>query len=173
MNGKVERRQTVLIYKALASMHAANLKESTRGKLWNKAVNYTNDTVAITYSRTTGSYPYKLFNKKESKLVKHLQPFGRIIEVAKKEKIHKKWIEKSSQMIMVGYAKNSTPDTYRMHNPKTKKVCQTRDVMSMDWKRQDPQRDGSIFNQMPELVEEKPGVDEEPSSVLLRYIILM
>ena len=69
-------------------------------------------------------------------------------------------------MIMVGYAKNSTPDTYRMYNPKTKKVCQTRDVTWMDWKRQDPQRDGSIFNQMPELIEEKPGVDEVEVTVL-------
>ena len=160
MNGKVERRQTVLIHKALASMHAANLKESTRQKLWNEAVNHANDTVAITYSRTTGSYPYKKFNQKESRLAKHLQPFGRIGEVAKKEKIHGKWTEKSTQMIVVGYAKNTTPDTYRMYNPNTKKVCETRDITWMDWKRQDPQRNGSIFNQVPELVKEKPGIDE-------------
>ena len=112
MNGKVERRQTVLIHKALASMHAANLKDSTRRKLWNEAVNCAKDTVAITYSRTTGSYPYKMFNQKESKLVKHIQPFGQIGKVTKKEKIHGKWTEKNTQMIMVGYAKNTTPDTY-------------------------------------------------------------
>ena len=33
MNSKVERRQTALIYKALAAMHAANLKESTRCRM--------------------------------------------------------------------------------------------------------------------------------------------
>ena len=54
----------MIVYKGLAAMHAANLKESTRRMLWNKAVNYSNATVAVTYSRTSGSYSYKLFNKK-------------------------------------------------------------------------------------------------------------
>ena len=72
MDGKVERRQTVLIYKSLAAVHAANLKESTRRILWNEAANYSNDTVAIAYSRTSGSYPHIIFRKKTSKLVKHL-----------------------------------------------------------------------------------------------------
>ena len=122
MNGKVERRQTVLIYKSLAAMHAANLKKSTRRMLWNEAVNYSKYTLAIAYSRTSGSYSYKLFNKKASKLVKHLQSFGRIGEVAEKEKIHGRWTDQSTKMIMVGRAKNSTADTHRMYNPKTKKV---------------------------------------------------
>ena len=124
MNKKVEQRQTVLIHKALVSMHAANMNKSTRGKLWTEAVNCANNTVALTFSRTTGSYPYKIFNGKESRLAQRLQPFGRVGGVAK-EKILGKWTEKSVQMIMVGYAKNTTPDTYRMYNPKTKKVCKT------------------------------------------------
>ena len=33
MNGKVERRQTDLIHKALAGMHQANLNEATRKAL--------------------------------------------------------------------------------------------------------------------------------------------
>ena len=82
MNGKVKRRQAVLIYISLADMHATNLKESTRRMLWNKAVNYSNNAVAIAYNRTLGGYPYKLFNNKASKMVKHLQLFGRIGEVA-------------------------------------------------------------------------------------------
>ena len=73
-------------------------------------------------------------------------------------------------MIMVGYAKNSTADTYRMYNPKTKKVCQTCDVVWMGWKKQDPQRDGSIFNQIPEMTEDKPGVDEVEVTVLNKNI---
>ena len=67
---------------------------------------------------------------------------------------------------MVGYVKKSTADTYRMYNPRTKKVCQTRDVTWIDWKRQDPQRDGSIFNQIPETIEDKPGVDKIELTVL-------
>ena len=38
--------------------------------------------------------------------------------------------------------------------------------MWMDWKRQDPQRDGSIFNQIPETIEDKLGVDEVEVTVL-------
>ena len=90
MNGKVEQRQTVLIHKALASVHTANLNKSTRGKLWNEAVNCANNTVALTFSRTTGSYPYKIFNGKESRLAQHLHPFVRVGKVTKKENIHRK-----------------------------------------------------------------------------------
>ena len=47
MNGKVERRQTDLIHKALAGMHQANLNEATREALWNEVLNYANDTVNL------------------------------------------------------------------------------------------------------------------------------
>ena len=62
MNGKVEQRQKVLVGKRLASIHAANLRESTRHMLWNEAVNCATNVMAITHSRTTRSYPYKTFN---------------------------------------------------------------------------------------------------------------
>lgn len=161
MNGKVERKQTVIIYKALAGMHAANLKESTRHMLWGESARYANDTINITANSVTDKSPYELFTGEKSKLIPHMQPFGRIGEVTIKRKIKGKWTEKSQQMIMVGYAKNTTPDTYRMYNPKTRKVLETRDITWMDWTRQDPQRDASIFNQQPETIAEKPGIDEK------------
>ena len=74
MNGKVEIRQTVLIHKALAGMHQANLNETIRITLWNEAVNYANDIANLTWSRTTKRSPYIMINKKNSKLGDHVQP---------------------------------------------------------------------------------------------------
>ena len=129
-------------------MHQANLNETTRKALWNEAVNYANDTVNLTWSRTTKSNPYVMMNRQKSRLGNYVQPFGRIGEVRTKEKIKGKWSEKSIRMIMVGYAKNTTTDTYRMFNPSTKKVWVTRNVIWMDWRRQNPQRDPELFGQI-------------------------
>ena len=64
-------------------------------------------------------------------------------------------------MIMVGYAKNTTPDTYRMYNPITRKVWETRNVIWMDWKHQDPQRDATLFEQILCELKQPAGVDEK------------
>ena len=62
---------------------------------------------------------------------------------------------------MVGYAKNTTPDTYRMYNPITRKVWETRNVLWMDWKRQNPQRDRKLFDQISDEMKQPAGVDEK------------
>ena len=57
--------------------------------------------------------------------------------------------------------KNTTPDTYRMYNPITRKVWETRNVIWMDWKRQDPQRDATLFEQILCELIQPAGVDEK------------
>ena len=44
---------------------------------------------------------------------------------------------------------------YRTYNPKTKKVCQTQNIMWIDWKRQSSQHDESLFNQIPKITKDK------------------
>lgn len=112
MNGKVERRQTDLIHKALAGMHQANLNEATRKALQNEAVNYANDTVNLMQSRTATSNPYVMMNRQRSRLENYVQPFGRIGQVTTTEKIKGKQSVKSVRMI-----------TYRMLNPTTNVRC--------------------------------------------------
>ena len=66
---------------------------------------------------------YELWNNKPShwKIV-DLKEFGRIGIVKIKDKYVKKWNEKGTPMIMVGYVQNAPAGTYRMFNPKTKRV---------------------------------------------------
>ena len=73
--------------------------------------------------------------------------FGRVVYVTNQQRIKAKWQEKSHKMIMVGYAKNHAADTYRMYNPKTRHIIETRDVKWANWKQPDPQESvNELFN---------------------------
>jgi hypothetical protein len=62
---------------------------------------------------------------------------------------------------MVGYAADSSAHTYRMYNPKTKKIIRSRDIKWLDWEVLDPKRDMSIFVKQPELLAEPVGFDDK------------
>ena len=161
-NGVVERRIAVIQQKALAAMCAANLNQETQDLLWGEAVMYANKTVNIMpNTRKPHSYPMREFTGQETQLVPYLQPFGRIGVVTIRKKLHGKWKEKGIKMIMVGYSGNRSADSYRMFNPKTCKVIDSRDVTWLDWRRADPKRDMSIFVKEPTTLEEPSGIDDK------------
>jgi hypothetical protein len=82
-------------------------------------------------------------------LHKHLVEFGRIGHVTLRTKKQAKWNNKSIKMLMVGYAANHSEDTYRMYNPITKKVSETRDVTWLDWHgRENPTHDLELFEKI-------------------------
>lgn len=98
-----------------------------------EAAQHANDTINITAKNSvTNKSPFELFTGHPSKLIPHTQPFGRVGKVILKRKIKGKLREKSQQRIVVQYAKNTTPDTYQMYNPRTRHVLRTRDVSNMD-----------------------------------------
>jgi len=57
-----------------------------------------------------------------------LKEFGRIGIVKIKDRYVKQGEEKGTPMIMVGYVQNAPVGTYRMYNPKTKRVISTDSV---------------------------------------------
>ena len=112
--------------------------------------------------RSKDKSPNELFDGKKSKLqAEHLVEFGRIGYVTIRTKIKKKWIDKSFKGIMVGYATDHSPDTYRIYNPETGAVIMTRDVKWADWVETDPTESMKLFEtlKIPEL--SKVGIDED------------
>ena len=87
----------------------------------------------------------KFFGKDESKLHYYMRPWGSIGYVTIRSKMKSKWKEKSIRCILVGYASNHSRDTYRMYNPKTRSIIQTRDVQWANWNRIDPKQKMDVF----------------------------
>ena len=73
-------------------------------------------------------------NTSVTKWVKNLVEFGRVAVVNKREKVSGKMKEKGFPAMMVGYALNHGAGTYRLYNPKTKRIIISRDVKWMDYK---------------------------------------
>ncbi len=65
-------------------------------------------------------------NTKVNKLIDMNEAMNEYVTIHKKFKAV--WKEKLEKHLMVGYAKNHSNDTYRMYNPVTRRVSQTRDV---------------------------------------------
>jgi hypothetical protein len=72
--------------------------------------------------------------------------FRRIGYVAKKDKIKAKMDERGFPTIMVGYATNSGSGTYRLYNPKTKRVIHSRDATWNEFVGADDNNDPVIFD---------------------------
>ena len=159
-NGVVERRIAILRQRAHALMAAADLTKETQDLLWAEAVAMANDLENVT-STTKSIIPAqdKLFGR-SSKRYGFMIEFGRIGQVTIRKQFIGKWKEKSEKMIVVGFAKNHSPDTYRMYNPTTRHIISTRDVEWLEWKPLNPKRDLSIFNQHPEF-EPTSGLDDK------------
>ena len=69
---------------------------------------------------------------------------------------------------MIGYADNHAGDTYRMYDPATKKVLDTRDLTWADWHGLTPVTNMSTFNHIaPVTTTEDIGFDDEFSRVTL------
>ena len=148
-------------------MIAANFNKAAQALLWCEAVDCANDLENITASTVRSEFPFVMFNGKPSKLYPLLQPFGRIGFVTIRKKIKATWKQKSTKMVMVGYAKNHAADTYRMYNPETKKISLSRDIHTWaDWQRLDVSRDLSVFQQDPTLLLEPQGLDDQESDLL-------
>ncbi len=164
-NGVVERRITLLRQRAHAQLLAAGLDEETRSLLWAASVDMANVLENITSTTRTAMSAHEIYTGEQSKLYPYLTEFGRIGIVSLRQKFKSKWKEKGIKMIMVGYAADSSADTYRMYNPKTKKIIRSRDVKWLDWEILDPKRDMSIFNKQPELLNEPVGFDDKEYNI--------
>ena len=158
-NGKIERFISLTLTRANASLCQADFNKNAKAKFWGLAVQYNVDTHNVTNNSTADEPPYTDFNNKASKLIHYLQPFGRIGYSTIRKKFQGKWKEKSIKGIFVGYPRDHSGDAYKMYNPKTNKVYISRDITWADWKRPDPKRDLSFYNENKEAQAIPAGVD--------------
>ena len=134
-NGRVEKKIHTLWQRAMTMMVNSNLTVESQGKFWAEAVacsNYLEDLV-IKAGRAEPALSIWTGNN-IAKWIKRLVEFGRIGVVNKQEKLKGKMKEKGFPAMMVGYAMNHGPGTYRLFNPKTNRIIFSRDVAWMDYK---------------------------------------
>ena len=128
-NGRIERRFPVIISMAMAMVWAAGFVKDLKMKLFSLAIEtaiFLHDIAPTARSKKSA---YELWHGEPPKWKpSDLKEFGRIGIVKIKDKYVKKCEEKGAPMIMVGYAQNAPVGTYRMYNPKTKRVITTDSV---------------------------------------------
>ena len=90
-----------------------------------------------------------------TKWVNHLIQFGRIAVVHKHKK-QAKINEKGFPAMMVGYALNHGAGTYRLYNPKTKRIIMSRNIKWMDFQSRRLEDEFNLF---------EPGIKSVESDV--------
>ena len=107
----------------------ARLTKEMQAKLWAEAVNCGCFLENLMVKKSGMPPALEAWSgEKTNRWFNRLVQFGRVGYVAKKSKVKAKMNERGYTAIMVGYAPNSGSGTYRMYNPKTKRVIHTRDV---------------------------------------------
>ena len=134
-NGKVERRFAYDGERATAALISAHLTPPTRAKMWAEFAKTQSDITNITSTRRQPTPPHFLFYNYDSKLPTHMIELGRTGHLTKPGKIKsKKFVtDKAIPVLMCGYAPNHARDTYRLYNPTTKAVHQSRHVTWADF----------------------------------------
>ena len=134
-NGKVERRFASDGERATAALISANLTTATRAKLWAEFAKTQSDLTNLLSTRRQPTPPHQLFYGHDSKLPPHLIELGRPGHLTKSNKIRtKKFVtDKAIPVLMCGYAPNHARDTYRLYNPTTRAVHQSRHVHWADF----------------------------------------
>ena len=131
-NGEVERSFATLMGRVRAMLTYAGMAEGDklRGKLWAECASTATHLDNIIVSKTSEKCSYERFHGKKSKMVQHLRAFGEIgIVLKQKGKSMKgKLNDRGKPYIFVGYSDQHSGDVYRMYNPSTGKVSNTRDV---------------------------------------------
>lgn len=132
-NGVVERRIAVLKEMTRAMMMRAGLNKTAQNLLWSEAVRCANTLYNITLNEVDKSSPFCRFTGSKPKLYDHLIEFGRKGYVSTRKKLKSTWELRAQKMIMVGYSPERSLDSYRMFNPVTRKIVDSRDVRWLDW----------------------------------------
>ena len=125
-NGASERENRTVVENARTMLHAKQLPYFLWAEAMNTAVSLQNRTPN---SRTGNSTPYEKWYGKKPSLC-HLKSFGSEAYVHIPKIFRQKLDSKATKMLFVGYDGHSS--NYRLFNPETRKVVQSRDVIFME-----------------------------------------
>jgi len=140
-NGIVERKIVTDRERGHAMLESARFTERAKKLLRAEAEATATKLSNMLVSTTDGKMPNDLFGDETTLKIVDLIQFGRLCYVTKRQKIRRKWTDKSWKGIFVGYANDDhSSDTYRIYNLATNKIILTRDVRWADWQRVDPEK---------------------------------
>ena len=152
-NGRAEKKIHILWQRAMTMMVTANLKVESQNKFWAEAVSTANYLEDLVIKAQRDKPALECWTDKSvSKWVKRLVEFGRIGVANKKDKLIGKMKMKGFTIVMVGYAMNHGPGTYRVYNPSSNRIIITRDVEWSGFKPRKLEAEFSIF---------EPGITSE------------
>ena len=132
-NGMVERKFVTIRDRSVAAMLKAKFSDESQGLLWAESINtHTRLTNSVCNTNDMENSPDWIFYGKCPEIYDNLVEFGRIGWVKIPGKILK--LEaKATKCIMIGYSDNHAGDTYRMYQPDTKKLINTRNIKWGEW----------------------------------------
>ena len=144
-NGRVEKKIHIIWQRAMTMMSNANLTIDAQKEFWAEAVACSAfiEDLMIKAGRTAPAL-FLWTNTTVTKWLQHLIQFGRIGVVNKHGK-QAKMTNKGFPAMMVGYAQNHGAGTYRLYNPKTKRIIMSRDVKWMDFKSKTLETEFELF----------------------------
>ena len=128
-NGIIEVGLATIAGRARAMCNAANMPENIRVKLAHEVLSHQTDLDNLSVDKGHTKSRYERFGLKNPKWAhpKLMRIFGEagVVRRGKNGKLGDRGIP----MVFVGYAENHSWDCYRMWNPKTSKITETRDVI--------------------------------------------
>ena len=136
LNGVVERAFVTLRQRAMAMMFSAQFTDESQGRLWAEAVNtatmLTNQAINSVNQESPNDLFYGDTLPKLRRPYKDLKEFGRIGHVTIRTKV-KKLDKKTIKCVFLGYSMDHSSGTYRMYNPDTNSIIDSRDVKWAAW----------------------------------------
>jgi transposase InsO family protein len=136
LNGVVERAFVTVCQRAKAMMFSAQFTPEYQGRLWAEAVNTATVLTNTAMNSVNKDCPSDMFYgdilPKLRRKYADFKEFGRIGHVTIRTKV-KKLDKKTFKGVFLGYSTDHAADTYRMYNPETNSVVDTRDVTWTAW----------------------------------------
>ena len=128
-NGRVERKLQTLYGRVRSTLVGSGIQLPDRNHLWPEAANVVTDLDSILVRDGSTSSSEQFFGKGVKSHISSTKKFGEPCIVTDRTAIKAKLSDRGKAGNWVGYAKGHPKDTYRIFNPKTKRVILSRDVM--------------------------------------------
>ena len=161
-NGRVEKKIHILWQRAMVQMVNARLSVESQNNFWAESVSCANfvEDLIIKGGRDQPALA-SWTNDSVNKWIKRMIQFGRLGVVNKRSKLKGKMNEKGFSTMMVGYAPNHGPGTYKLYNPKTNRIIYSRDIEWIDYEGKRIEDDFDIF---------EPGIESDESSEIEKVV---
>ena len=132
-NGRCERKFQTLYGRVRSMLEGSGIEMPIRKRLWTEAAGTATDLDGVLVKEKGGNNAFQNFFRKGKRCsIDHVKKFGELCVVTDRVKIKAKLANRGKNCYWIGYAKNHPVGTYRIYNPVTRRVIQSRDVVFME-----------------------------------------